>query len=223
MALLNSKLLDWFFKKGSVPFRGNFYSANKQFIAPLPIRYISFTTPQVERGSLVEKLKVKYNILKFEELLTIVDECLPRDKEGNFVTEKEKSDVVHDFLAYLAEQIIEMNKKKQAEIKGFLEWLEREIEAQIDDLTNKSKIKAYHEHSFYDLLDVLKQNRKKLEVDPSRRDFQENLKAEFEKSLTKLTPLKSKIQSTDDLIDQIVYKLYGLTYEEIKIVEGETL
>ena len=36
--LLNSQLLDWLFQRGSVPFRGRFMSANKQFIAPLPIR-----------------------------------------------------------------------------------------------------------------------------------------------------------------------------------------
>ena len=36
--LLNSRLLDWLFRRGSVPFRGDFFSANKQFIAPLPIR-----------------------------------------------------------------------------------------------------------------------------------------------------------------------------------------
>ncbi len=29
-----------------------------------------------------------------------------------------------------------------------------------------------------------------------------------------------RIESTDSLIDQIVYKLYGLTDDEIKIVEG---
>ncbi|MBU4138361.1 MAG: hypothetical protein KJ729_00220, partial [Euryarchaeota archaeon] len=32
----------------------------------------------------------------------------------------EESDVVHDLLAYLAERMIEMNKKKNSEIKGFL-------------------------------------------------------------------------------------------------------
>jgi hypothetical protein len=32
--------------------------------------------------------------------------------------------------------------------------------------------------------------------------------------------LKEKPCKTDWLIDQIVYKLYGLTDEEIKIVEG---
>ncbi len=36
--LLNSRLMDFVFRRGSVPFRGAFWSANKQFIAPLPIR-----------------------------------------------------------------------------------------------------------------------------------------------------------------------------------------
>jgi hypothetical protein len=36
--LLNSQLLDFIFRRGSVPFRGAFYSANKQFIEGLPIR-----------------------------------------------------------------------------------------------------------------------------------------------------------------------------------------
>ena len=35
-----------------------------------------------------------------------------------------------------------------------------------------------------------------------------------------LRETKRKIALTDDLIDQIVYKLYGLTEEEIAIVEG---
>jgi len=36
-----------------------------------------------------------------------------------------------------------------------------------------------------------------------------------------LKPLMAKIDATDALIDQIVYKLYGLTDEEIAIVEGK--
>jgi type II restriction/modification system DNA methylase subunit YeeA len=34
-----------------------------------------------------------------------------------------------------------------------------------------------------------------------------------------LEPLKDKIEATDKLIDHLVYKLYSLTQEEIKIVE----
>jgi len=35
---LNSRLLDWLFRRFSVPFQNQFWSANKQFISGLPIR-----------------------------------------------------------------------------------------------------------------------------------------------------------------------------------------
>jgi len=62
-------------------------------------------------------------------------------------------------------------------------------------------------------------NKQKLRIDPARRDFQDRLSAEFDTSIQRLTPIKRKIEMTDHLIDQIVYKLYGLTKDEIKIVE----
>ncbi len=57
-------------------------------------------------------------------------------------------------------------------------------------------------------------------IDPSRREFQDKIKAKFDKSMAKLTPLKAHITTTDRLIDLIVYRLYRLTDEEIKTVEG---
>ena len=38
--------------------------------------------------------------------------------------------------------------------------------------------------------------------------------------MDKLGPLREKIDQTDRLIDKVVYELYGLTEEEIKIVDG---
>jgi len=38
--------------------------------------------------------------------------------------------------------------------------------------------------------------------------------------MTVLEPLKTRIQTTDEVINEIVYKLYGLTEEEIKVVKG---
>ena len=38
-----------------------------------------------------------------------------------------RNDTIHDFLAYLAGQMIEMHKVKNEEIKGFLIWLERQL------------------------------------------------------------------------------------------------
>jgi len=46
LGLLNSKLLNNYFKNNSVPFRGGFFSANRQYIENIPIRTIDFSDPQ---------------------------------------------------------------------------------------------------------------------------------------------------------------------------------
>ena len=40
-----------------------------------------------------------------------------------------------------------------------------------------------------------------------------------EESLQRVLPLKERLARTDKLIDQVVYRLYGLTEEEIRVVE----
>ncbi len=42
----------------------------------------------------------------------------------------------------------------------------------------------------------------------------------FEDKKTEAQTLKSKIEKTNNEIDQMVYELYGLTVEEIAIIEG---
>ena len=65
-----------------------------------------------------------------------------------------------------------------------------------------------------------KANAKKLNVDLHSRKLQEEiLRPEFKRSTQKLTPIFHAIESTDSLIDRIVYKLYGHTGEEIRIME----
>lgn len=216
LALLNSKLLDFVFKKCSVRFRGAFFSANKQFIEPLPVRRVNFTTAERERVRLLAKGKKLYGdcLAKGDQLCVtgFVDHCLAQRPE--------QADVVHDLLAFLAEQMIEMNKGKESEVKGFLGWLERELKAKIDDLANKTRIKEYYEGRLEDLLQILKANRKKLGVDSSRREFSERLRDEFNRSLAKIQPLTERLALSDRVIDQIVYRLYGLTAEEIALVES---
>jgi hypothetical protein len=90
----------------------------------------------------------------------------------------------------------------------------------VEDLTPKTKLQSYYEHDYEGFLAVLKKNSKKLAIDPARREPAEALRAEFEGSLRKLLPLRERIRLTDELIDATVYRLYGLTEEEIGIVEG---
>ncbi len=133
----------------------------------------------------------------------------------------EESDVVHDLLAYLAERMIEMNREKNAEIKGFLRWLEGGIGAPVEELANKTAVKEYYLHDFDALAKVLEKNKKKLKegYDPTRREPKDKLRDEYNASVGKLAPRLKRIEATDGLIDAIVYRLYGLTEDEIKIVE----
>jgi hypothetical protein len=74
--------------------------------------------------------------------------------------------------------------------------------------------------SFEGFWSILEKNKNRIQANLKSKELYENIKSEYEKSLSKLLPLKEKLLRTDWLIDQIVYKLYGLTEEEIKIVEG---
>ncbi len=119
----------------------------------------------------------------------------------------------------LAEKMIEMNKQEKEETKGFLLWLEGRIGTEVEAPISNTKIRAYYEIEFKEFLAVLKKNKRKLGADPVRRVFQDDLRREFQDSMGKLVPLLAKVGETDRLIDEIVYRLYGLTDEEIEIVE----
>ncbi|MEW6740872.1 MAG: hypothetical protein AB1325_13330 [Nitrospirota bacterium] len=204
LALLNSSLWEWRFRLTSTNNHVNSYE-----IDSMPMPPISFITPSMERKEFAEEAIELYDDSRYEDIIkwTSAEIALKR------------TDTIHDFLAFLAEQMIELNKTKNEEIKGFLKWLEREIGAEIEDLTNKTAIKEYHDHSFEHLLDVLKKNKNKISIDPSDRKVQELLEKHFTKSMSVLEPLKEKIKTTDNLIDQIVYKLYGLNEEEVRLIE----
>ena len=217
LGLINSKLFSqmfiWF---SEVARRDDFPQLDIATVREFPIRRINFTTPTDERDRQLEKAK------------TLYQRCLDRGStdcvlgfvKHHLTADPERSDVVHDLLAFLAEKMVGLNKAKGEEIDGFLRWLEREIGAEIDTLKNKTKIQDYFNLSFEKLLEILKSNRRTIAVDPSDRNFQESLECGFTDSLNKLNPLITRIQQTDELIDQVVYQLYGLTDEEIVIVEG---
>ncbi|MCX6677623.1 MAG: N-6 DNA methylase [Methanothrix sp.] len=220
--IINSTLLSFFFDTMfmNAHISGGYRQYKAFYLKQLPIRRISFTTPAPERARLGAELQQLCAEGKFTEILAQVVACLPKDGAGNFIAEQEKSDVVHDLLAFLAEKMLEMNKQKQQEIKGFLGWLESYLGAKVEDLTPKTRLQGYYEHDYESFLAVLKKNSKRLAVDPARREPAEALRAEFEGSMGKLAPLRERIRQTDELIDATVYRLYGLTEEEIAIVEG---
>lgn len=203
--------------------KDDFRQTTIQELRRLPIRRIYFNTSSETRKKALKegkRLYEKYLIDKnITPLLDFIEDKLPKDENGDFTKEEEMSDVIHDLLDYLAKQMIDMNERKNKEIKEFLEWFESYIGIEIDDLTNKTKIYQYYTLDFDEFFNILKKNKNKIPVNVLGRELHKDLKSGFEGSLRLLSPLKDKIEATDNLIDQVIYKLYGLSDEEIKIVE----
>lgn len=137
-------------------------------------------------------------------------------------------------LSRLAEEMIRLNKEKRAATKAFLDWLvatlnispDKEGRIGIDVLTGKSKLLDYPGDyqkgepalAFADLLEILQKNKSKLGEGSSLLG---EMRGRYEESLEQVLPLKEQLSKTDRLIDAVVYRLYGLTEDEIKIVQGK--
>lgn len=110
-----------------------------------------------------------------------------------------------------ANLILNLNEECNKEIKSFNKWLIRTFE--IDKLSKK--LVNYYILSFDEFLKELK----KKKVNTKQRKTQDLLETEFNESVAIIHELQSKIDETDSKINQLVYELYGLTEEEISIIE----
>ena len=148
----------------------------------------------------------------------------------------EQADVIHDLLASLAERMIALNKQRQKKMKAFLVWLGAELgiapdakgREGIEALTGKTRLKDFlgdyqkgeEALSFGELWEILRKNKRRIgrSLTPA---FMQELRTAYANSLVKLLPIKEALRPTDRLIDEIVYRLYGLTEEEMDLVEGK--
>ena len=216
LAVFGSRLINWLVESLS-----STNSLPAYLISSLPFPRFVFRTPAAQREVLTQEAQSLVMASTQPALLKFVDARLS-------ATPKE-SDVVHDLLILLAQQMIELNKQKQRETQRFLGWLEGILKASANEMTGKSKLRNYigdyqkgePEVSQEELEDILYKNRNKLGISLSEARPMAKIRDEYEKSLAVLRPLKSRLAWIDNLIDQIVYRLYGLTDEEIHVVEGK--
>jgi hypothetical protein len=123
--------------------------------------------------------------------------------------------------------MIEMHKEKQAEVHGFLDWLAEYTGRPVGDWALKTNLRRYYEPDWAEMERILKRNQRKLpkvdlDVEAYKNESAARIRAAWETSMETLRPLLAHIEATDRLIDQIVYRLYGLTEEEIAVVEGRS-
>jgi hypothetical protein len=160
----------------------------------------------------------------------------------DFVTERlqaqpEQADVVHDLLAHLAGEMIALHEKKQARTESF--WLDLEGVTDADTFAKLQKGKqgrtlwkrskpcrpfvSEESHSTHSLDESLGWGegafKDFVKALAGKVQHMSDLVGVYRDHAPAYADLVARIAATDWLIDRIVYALYGLTEEEIAIVE----
>lgn len=112
-----------------------------------------------------------------------------------------------------AEQLLSINKNLQQASQKFTRTLQRKFTEQLEKLPKK--LERWYELSFSDFTKELK--KKKISLSLSEEADWEDY---FLKEQQKAQDLQNQINQIDKEIDQMVYSLYGLTDEEIDIIEN---
>lgn len=109
-----------------------------------------------------------------------------------------------------AEKMISLNKELQELSQKFQRTIQRKFE--LEELPKK--LQDWHLLSYKDFIKELAKKKVKLSL-TEEAEWEEYFNQESKKGIE----LKAQIDATDKQIDQMVYELYGLTQEEIDIVE----
>jgi REP element-mobilizing transposase RayT len=111
-----------------------------------------------------------------------------------------------------SQQMLVLNREIQELSQKFQRSIQRKFE--IDELPKK--LQDWYSLSYAEFIKELAKKKIKLSL-AQEAEWEEY----FTQEARKAQALKQQIDTTDKEIDQMVYKLYELTDEEIKIVEGE--
>ncbi len=223
LGFINSSIFKFYYIEKMVTNRDTTPQLKKIHLDLIPIRKIHFSTDTEEKSTFLENLEQLFETYlkdgNIERIQPIIEQCLPKNEEGQIIGDDEKSDVLHDFLSSLAEQMCECHTTLANESQGFLRWLVRELHKNLEELKHKAKLKEFYSFDFDTFLDFLKENQDKISLDLQERVFQERLEIEFNNSCNILMHNLDKIKKTDTLIDQIFFALYNLSPENIEAIK----
>lgn len=236
LCILNSKVGAYYCRNVFAPKANGYYEVQPGELGRLPIRRIAFTTPAAERERLVDVARALYE-----------HHGAPRVAPGDWrgwrehwralwewagerlsVGAGEQSDALHDLLAHLAERMIALHKQKQEEARGFTAWLEGQTGSALDEWKLKTIVQSFWEQPWDELARALHQNRgrfaqtqglKGKAADAALEPLARAARSRWERSRAALAPTLASIAATDRLIDLLVYRLYGLSDDEIELVE----
>jgi hypothetical protein len=247
LTLLNSYFLNWYFVAFLKSTKEVFSEIQARQVEKLPIRRIDFTTPADERERLVADgitqaaewiESAEKGSVKSVRFSAFSGSTLGRWLDERLSAEPEEGDVVHDLLAHLAERMIAMHEEKQERVEAF--WLD------LEGVTGSETFAALREHGKWESSlwkaepcrpFVDGESRSTRHLDESLGWNEDCFKAFVKMLAGRVSNLSEvvgvyrthhpaydalvrRIEATDRLIDLMVYRLYGLTADEVAVVEG---
>ncbi len=125
-------------------------------------------------------------------------------------------DIDNEKFEYFTDLMLKNKTQMQSILGKFTKYLQSQYS--IEKLSKK--LQNWHELEFADFIKELNKAIKKASGEKlTKKDEMEWMEL-FEEKKAEAQTLKAEIEKTDKEIDQMVYELYGLTEDEIKIVEG---
>jgi hypothetical protein len=115
-----------------------------------------------------------------------------------------------------ADLMLSLNKDFQTQTQKLSSYIGSQY--QLEKLSGK--LSSWYELDFSDFIKELNKAIKTANGTPLTKKDEFEWMELFEENKKKALELKAEIDQTDKKIDQMVYELYGLTEEEIQIVEG---
>ncbi|GAB4190469.1 MAG: hypothetical protein OHK0022_03280 [Roseiflexaceae bacterium] len=231
VALLNSSMMTFFLQQTGTILRGGFFRMKTAYLNPFPIPRVFSAITKENAEYIAEMRENPINEEKYDyEIVDVVEECLSEEPE-DAVEVYSILDQLGDMrtyltLTYATEQAVKLNRERY-DLKGqFWHWIDQNVPVRpdkhgktgIDSLNGKNRLqRAIENLSLADIEDVLFKNKGRLEINFA--DVQRRLQRKFADIAEQLRPIQAKITRVDHLIDQVVYRMYGLSPAEIAVVE----
>ncbi|MEH6659682.1 Eco57I restriction-modification methylase domain-containing protein [Leeuwenhoekiella marinoflava] len=192
LAILNSKLLWYFLSSTGYILRGGFFTFKTKYLEPFPLPKLCKLSQQ---DMIVTRVKSIINLTKLLSDIT--------QSNINFIASQYKLEKVSRKL----------ENWHELEFSEFIKELNKSIKA-----NNKLREKAAKEAAVSSSEAVVTPS--VVEVPPLTKKDEFEWMSLFEENKKKAQDLQTQINQTESEIDQMVYELYGLTEDEIKIVEN---
>ena len=214
------------FKKDNYYFSGNriliretgnrltsIYIENKEFQQNRSLYSIKLTSDEFDYNFITSLLNSKTIQYYYQSKFAANTDVFPKIRIGQVKQLPIKEVSLENQQPFIekADQMLSLNKELQELSAKFQRNLQREFSLE----TLSKKLQNWYELSFAEFLKELAKAKLNLTLS-QKAEWEDYFLAEQQKAIS----IKSQIDQTDKEIDQMVYELYGLTEEEIKIVEN---